>query len=505
MEEMTFQVSLPLDDDGFIDRQCPSPQCGRTFKVLASDCETSTTLAMYCTFCRQEDEPASFTTSEQQDYLQAELEAKMAEQLQTLLGGLAKRVNRRNHRHSPVSIKMTTKFADIRVPVTPETLKPMTLRVECEQCGCTYAVIGAGFFCPLCGANSARHTFRQSVANSRKSIKIAQQLESALDDPNDVSVGSRSLLEAQLGDLVAAFQHFAGVIFPLLSTSPSQRRDRNLFQRLDDASAKWTDAGGRAFNEILNSTDWADIKRYFQQRHLLSHTGGFVDQDYLSKTGDTDYTAGQRLSVTEAQIARMAFLVEKLGVGLEEDVSGVEATPKSLGQEVGVAPFPPKMPGVTDDDWLVFRLVWETAVQQDHEHLSGQTVWERVLEGQLSEEEFEESLEILESKSLVSLYRTIGRDRIPRHVTLTQRGFEIIFSRTMATYQSDRKQVAACLLEGNSSSNIIVEQTGLSRLFIHHVLRDFESRSWIGKILWTGGIAVVARNGSVHLKRLVNS
>lgn len=504
MGEITFHVPIPLDEDGFVDRECPAPECGRVFKVLSSDCEKSTSLAMYCPFCRWEDEPPNFTTTEQQDYLQGELEAKMAEQVQEILGGFAKHVNRRNNRRSPISIKVSTKFADIPVPVPPEALKSMTLRIGCEQCGCTYAVIGAGFFCPLCGANSARHTFRQSVAKSRTAIKIARQLEGVLDDPDAVSEGSRSLLESQMGDLVTAFQRYAGATYPLLPATPSQGRDRNLFQRLDDASTKWVQAGGRAFNVILSLEEWTDIKRYFQQRHLFAHAEGIVDQEYLDKSGDSTYRIGQRLSVTESQIARMVALVEKLGLGLAADLPNVEPEPVAHHHQTSASVFPPKMPGVTDNDWLVYQLVCEAAVHEDHEHVSGQSVWELVAEGQVDEEEFEESLEILESKSLVTLYRVIDRNHIPRHVTLTQRGLEIFFSHTMANYQSERKKVAASLLQGLSSSDVVMEKTKLSKLFVHHVLRDFESRRWVGKILWTGGIAVVHLNSSVHLKRLVS-
>jgi Zn finger protein HypA/HybF involved in hydrogenase expression len=46
----------------------------------------------------------------------------------------------------------------------------MTLRITCETCGCCYAVVGVGYFCPACGHNSADVTFDQSVDRARHAI-----------------------------------------------------------------------------------------------------------------------------------------------------------------------------------------------------------------------------------------------------------------------------------------------------------------------------------------------
>lgn len=502
MGTMRFEVAVPLDDDGFLDRACPSPQCGRTFKVLHRDWEQSPALAVYCPFCRWEDEPTNFTTTEQQDYLNSELEAKMAEVTQSLLGGFAKQVKRRRDRRSPISINVTTKFADIPVPVSPEALESMLLRINCENCGCTYAVVGAGFFCPLCGANSARHTFRQSVAKSRTAIQVARQLDDVLGDADKAAEARRSLLESQMGDLVTAFQRFAAELYPLLPNSPGSAK-RNLFQRLADASKEWAKAGGRTFDAVLDACEWEDIKCYFLQRHLFAHTEGIVDQEYVDKSGDTIYRVGQRLSISDAHILRLAELVEKLGLGLADDLPSTVPDVIEKPKEANFPVFPRKMPGVTDNDWQVYQRVCETAVRADHESLGGETVWQLIASDGMSAQDFEESLEILESKSLVKLYRVVDSGHVPLRISLTQRGLEVFFAHTMASYQAERKRVASTLLEGASSSDVIMEKTGLSKLFVHHVLRDFESRRWVGKVLWTGGIGIVALNSEAHLKRFV--
>jgi len=57
---------------------------------------------------------------------------------------------------------------------------------------------------------------------------------------------------------------------------------------------------------------------YFQQRHLLSHCQGIVDEEYLAKSGDASYAVGQRLVITEEAVLEFASVVELLGNGLIE-------------------------------------------------------------------------------------------------------------------------------------------------------------------------------------------
>jgi hypothetical protein len=55
-----------------------------------------------------------------------------------------------------------------------------------------------------------------------------------------------------------------------------------------------------------------DLLRLIQQRHLLAHSEGIVDQDYINKSGDKTYAVGQRLVIQETTVVRTAYLVSKL-------------------------------------------------------------------------------------------------------------------------------------------------------------------------------------------------
>jgi hypothetical protein len=85
-------------------------------------------------------------------------------------------------------------------------------------------------------------------------------------------------------------------------------------------SQLWLSAGGTAYSAILGAQELADLTRLFQQRHLLAHQEGMVDQAYISRSGDPTYIIGQRLIVREDAALRLADLLEKLVAGLRADL-----------------------------------------------------------------------------------------------------------------------------------------------------------------------------------------
>ena len=49
MEETSFEIRIPCDDDGFVLLQCP--HCGELFKLTAEDIESDEVLDIYCPSC----------------------------------------------------------------------------------------------------------------------------------------------------------------------------------------------------------------------------------------------------------------------------------------------------------------------------------------------------------------------------------------------------------------------------------------------------------------------
>lgn len=91
---------------------------------------------------------------------------------------------------------------------------------------------------------------------------------------------------------------------------------RNAFQNLDAGSDLWKAETGNGFLDLIGQTELNKLKVYFQQRHLLAHQQGIVDQDYIDRSGDKTYDTGQRLIIREAAVYEFADLVERLTLKL---------------------------------------------------------------------------------------------------------------------------------------------------------------------------------------------
>lgn len=66
------------------------------------------------------------------------------------------------------------------------------------------------------------------------------------------------------------------------------------------------------YTDILKPADFAKLSVYFQQRHVLSHLDGVIDQHYIDKSQDTNQKVGQRLIVSEKSVIDLCRIVEIL-------------------------------------------------------------------------------------------------------------------------------------------------------------------------------------------------
>ena len=71
---------------------------------------------------------------------------------------------------------------------------------------------------------------------------------------------------------------------------------------------------------MISATEFSDLVRFFQQRHLLAHREGVVDQEYIDKSGDHLYAVNQRLVVRDNSVRDLADLVLKLADELRKRI-----------------------------------------------------------------------------------------------------------------------------------------------------------------------------------------
>lgn len=313
-------IQIPLDEKGHMDRRCPCDECGSEFKVLFEDWrEKVRDEVVYCPICRFEAASTEWSTEAQQEHIRRVALAHLKRVVNQAMTRDARAFNARQPRGGLIRMSMSVKPGHVPILIPPQAAEAMRQEFVCEPCGCRYSSLGAAFFCPACGHNSARSTFSAAVQTVRATVTNLAGIRAAVAAAADADAAEntvRQLLENGLVKLVAAFQRFAEAAFHALPTAAGVHARKNLFQNLTESTAVWRTATGRGYEDVLDPAEMADLHLYFQQRHLLAHREGLVDPDYISKSGDRSYAVGQRLVVKDPAVLRLAALVERLAVGL---------------------------------------------------------------------------------------------------------------------------------------------------------------------------------------------
>lgn len=323
------KVEVPIaaepDEHGYIDRECPAEECTFTFKVHGEDWrDVVRDEAVWCPFCGEERAADAWWTTEQIESGQQAALAKIGDLLKGAMRRDAASFNRRQAKPSFLSMTMRVDARPQTITLPAAASAPMELKIACETCQCRFAVIGSAYFCPACGHNGADRVFQQSLRTIVATLDNLDAIVAGLPDRDSAHNTRRLLMEDSLQRIVTAFQRYAEALFGR-DTSPPKAR-RNVFQNLTEGSALWQQAYGSAYSAHLDARGLDTLKRYFQQRHLLAHCDGIVDADYLAKTSDPVYRAGQRIVVREAAVRECLALVSDLAVGLSRDAAS-QATP----------------------------------------------------------------------------------------------------------------------------------------------------------------------------------
>ena len=307
------EVPLEADPQGYADKECPAEACLFQFKIHAEDW---TNLVrdeeVFCPSCRHAAPSKSWYTAEQIEAAKQYARGVVVNRINGAMRADAVASKRRKRPSSFLSITLSVKGGRNALLLPVAAAEPMRLHTTCDSCGCRYSFVGAAYFCPSCGANSASHTFKQTLASIRTAAGLGETLRSTLD-PDEAEVMTRTLLEKAIQDTVMSFQRLAEQLYEAQAGIPARR---NAFQNLDAGSNLWATVVGFSFEQLLDPATLDRLRVFYQQRHLLAHQQGIVDADYITRSGDVTYAVGQRLIISEASVLEFARLIERLGLAL---------------------------------------------------------------------------------------------------------------------------------------------------------------------------------------------
>ena len=313
------EVSIPInaDDNGYIDKQCPSENCEFLFKVHHEDWRNIVKdEAVWCPFCRHEADADQWFTKSQVEHANAETLGMVKGRIHNAMLKDARRFNRRQPRNSFISMSMEVKGGTKRTYFIPAiAAEPMQLEITCEKCTTRFAVVGSAYFCPACGHNSVLRTFSDSlrkIKTKKDNVDIVREAITEAEGKDEGEVTSRSMIESCLLDGVVAFQKYCEGMY-----EPYGKSRMNTFQNLEQGNKCWKKAIGTGYENWLSINELQSLVILFQKRHLLAHNEGIVDDRYVRESKDNTYKVGQRIVITVSDIDDMVVLIEKLSHGIK--------------------------------------------------------------------------------------------------------------------------------------------------------------------------------------------
>ena len=313
---IAVEVEIEIDKDGYFDRECPYEECKILFKVCYKDWkEKVKDDEVFCPKCRHEADSTQWKTKEQIEYREKAVIAHLNGIFSNMFQDKIRKSNIYQPPDSAFSSSLSYKPSPKLVNIPPKAAELMQQRYSCEKCECRYAAIGAAFFCPACGHNSAQSCFDDSIKNIEKTLNSISVIKLKISEVYDIDTATnmvRAILENTLSQIVSAFQRFAESTFSDHPEASSIKLKKNVFQRLDDSSDLWVKVIGKRYEDMLNEDEFLMLKCLFQQRHLFCHKEGIVDSEYIQKSGDKSYKDGQRLIIKQDAILQYCKLIKKL-------------------------------------------------------------------------------------------------------------------------------------------------------------------------------------------------
>jgi len=146
MSDNVIKISIPLDDDGFLELECPF--CGESFKLLGNDYEDEDIFQIFCPFCGLVDDKINYIMNKDfEDHI-----TTLAENLaKDMINKSFKDMENRFRGSKNISFK---KGNDLKME-KPKKLIALNDLIEYEMRCCDKQIKvvseNMGVFCPFCG------------------------------------------------------------------------------------------------------------------------------------------------------------------------------------------------------------------------------------------------------------------------------------------------------------------------------------------------------------------
>lgn len=296
-DKTDIQVLLISDREGFFGHECKN--CRQYFRVKGG--------ASYCPYCESSGTALEFLSPNQWEYVKAYVSA----------------IEKVHVEGEPQEIdldELVSSLSNNKSPFVYSEMRQQT-RTNCTKCKTAFDIFGLYGTCPQCKKRNSLQIFdgridllADRIANPRYLENERSQRETEWED---IVKNCVSEFDGFAKDVLSALKKFP------MTTGRYKRAEKISFMRPG------------TFNESLKAEfdidlfanvptdDITFIIRFFGRRHLLMHTSGVVDKEYLDVTSDTTVQLGHRIRVRSIEARRFVDLVRILGRNLFEQFEGI--------------------------------------------------------------------------------------------------------------------------------------------------------------------------------------
>jgi uncharacterized Zn finger protein (UPF0148 family) len=278
---------LPADKTGLWGRSCPN--CKAYFRT------DGIREYMFCPYCDCRAPAAAFTTENQRAFLNRQRELWIT----AFQGG------------ENVTIDLDSIASELpqnRPFWTPKE-EQQQFHFVCEKCKTSCDILGEYASCPVCGTRNSLGVFKRHLDALDNEFHRA---DAAIQDRTERETAWASLLPRFVSAFEAMADDLGAQLLKLpLTVKRRKEVERLSFQRIIEAEERLHEWFGIEIFINLTPEDIEFLNREFNQRHLLVHRAGRVDDEYIQKTGDTSVRLHQSIRIRSKEIARLSKLLRQ--------------------------------------------------------------------------------------------------------------------------------------------------------------------------------------------------
>jgi hypothetical protein len=343
----SFTITFKADDKGFVGRECPHADCESYFKIdletgprpngnasEAGEADVGEIARLSCPYCGVEGDIQDFTTNAQLEYAKSVV-------YRQFVGALVKDLKKLEFDIKPKGMFGIGFSMKLKPGPTPSLRyyreEDLETEVVCDCCRFRFTIYGVFGYCPACRSHN-------SVQILDRSLAVAEKLLDRASKEEDPELESQIVGDA-LSKAVAAFDGFGRCICAVnvAKASDAKLLERLSFQNLSGAQQKVQQLFGFDFAAPVAPAVWDECLRAFQKRHLLAHSMGVIDEEYVKKTNDRRAIVGRKVEITHAEVRSVCSTLRRLGTGLRDGLTP-QATPPIVVVPLTAIPSTPGGP-----------------------------------------------------------------------------------------------------------------------------------------------------------------